>query len=401
MTRGTPELRLPCFLLLGLTAACWPYDPATNSIPELSLLGLVGPCIAQESGFAGGTGQSSDPYQICNATMLQAMADGLALHYQVSSSFDAGETAAWNSGAGFVPVGTAGSPFTGSLSGQSLTISGLYINPGSSDCGLFGYLSGSSVSNLTLTNVTVSGTSGCGTLAGSASGATISNITVVNPAVTGTGILGGVVGDAANTTLTRIFVSGGSVTGSSNELGGIVGRLRTGTAVVSQSYGNTTVNYTGTGGINFGIIAGLLGNGGGGNGIMQDCYAAGTVNAPNASAKVGGLLGHSWLSAGIYRSYSVAQVISSGTLVAGGVGALQGSSFNDSYCLDVYDIDVDTNECWEQNGGGGATGTARRTAAQLRCPTFAGENCSGATTYGAWSSSVWNFGDSGTLPTPL
>ena len=400
MPTGADCLPWTLIVVAGLIATCGPYDPATNSIPELSLLRLTPPCVAQESGFAGGTGQSSDPYQICNAIMLQAMSDGLALGYQISSSFDASETASWNSGAGFVPVGTSGNPFTGTLSGQSLTISGLYINPGSANCGLLGYLSGGSVSNLNLTNATVNGTSSCAALVGTASGATISNITLVNSTVTGTGILGGVVGDAANTTLSRIFVSGGSVTGSSNELGGIVGRLGTGTAVISQSYGNTTVTYTGTGGINYGIIAGLLGNGGG-NGIIQDCYAAGTVNAPNASAKVGGILGHSWLSAGIYRSYSVAQVISSGTLVAGGVGALQGSSFNDSYCLDVYDIDVDTNECWEQNGAGGATGTARRTAAQLRCPTFAGENCSGATTYGAWSSSVWSFGDSGTLPTPL
>jgi filamentous hemagglutinin family protein len=103
---------------------------------------------------------------IQNAHQLQLIAANLSGTYTLSQSFTAAATAqvngaeVWNPTTGFVPIGRdpdSGTPFTGSLDGQSNTVDGLYINlPSSSEVGLFGYNEGT-VSNLNLSTFQVAG----------------------------------------------------------------------------------------------------------------------------------------------------------------------------------------------------------------------------------------------------
>ena len=70
------------------------------------------------------------------------MEDNLSDYFQLANNISAGitQTDSWNSGAGFVPVGTNSNAFTGSLNGGGYSISNLYINLSSTNyVGLFGY----------------------------------------------------------------------------------------------------------------------------------------------------------------------------------------------------------------------------------------------------------------------
>ena len=90
---------------------------------------------------------------------LQGMAGNLGGHYALGANIDASDTASWNGGAGFAPVGDAATAFTGTLDGLGHTISGLTIDRSDTDyVGLFGVLGlGSAVRNLGLVGGSVSG----------------------------------------------------------------------------------------------------------------------------------------------------------------------------------------------------------------------------------------------------
>ena len=117
-----------------------------------------------------GTGTADDPFRITNVTELQAMNNNLSAYYVLANDIDASETAGWNSGAGFVPIGQASPYFGGFFDGQGYTISGLTINRGSEDfIGLFGYVSGNSltyIKNVTLQSMYCKGSSYTGGLIG-------------------------------------------------------------------------------------------------------------------------------------------------------------------------------------------------------------------------------------------
>lgn len=131
-------------------------------------------------------------YEINNLSELQAMSSHLADRCVLMADIDASETAGWNfSGgeyAGFIPVGTAGSPFVGSFIGNGHTISNLYSNPASGLVGLFGSIS--SISN-GITNGTFTGNANNWSLG---TGWAYSSNTVVKNA-DGTGLLSQAAGD--------------------------------------------------------------------------------------------------------------------------------------------------------------------------------------------------------------
>jgi hypothetical protein len=59
---------------------------------------------------------------------LQNMNTNLGGTYVLMNDIDATITSTWNAGAGFIPIGRAGTPFTGSLTGNNFTITNLFIN---------------------------------------------------------------------------------------------------------------------------------------------------------------------------------------------------------------------------------------------------------------------------------
>ncbi|MBP1903384.1 surface glycoprotein (TIGR04207 family), partial [Halorubrum trapanicum] len=108
-----------------------------------------------------GNGSESNPYEISNASELQAMEDDLDANYTLVTDINASNTAQWNNGRGFDPIGDAPfndstpTAFTGSFDGDNHTITGLTIDrPDANYVGLFGYSDGG---NSTIQRVTASG----------------------------------------------------------------------------------------------------------------------------------------------------------------------------------------------------------------------------------------------------
>jgi hypothetical protein len=101
-------------------------DPATYSF-------TVGGSFSVTSGTFSrftGTGTVGDPFIVRDVFDLQMMNQNMYAYYQLAGDFNASSTSGWNSGAGFVPIGTSSSPFYGSLDGTAnqYTITGLTIN---------------------------------------------------------------------------------------------------------------------------------------------------------------------------------------------------------------------------------------------------------------------------------
>ena len=150
------------------------------------------------SGYAAtdlaGTAKSvTESMLVDNVYDLQNMDAKLAGNYMLSGNIDASETNSWNTGAGFSPVGSWGSKFTGSFDGACRTISGLTINRSSTDnVGLFGYVNGSVIQSVGLAGGSITGAGYVGGVAGKNDG-TIQN-TYNMGAVSGKNNVGGVAG---------------------------------------------------------------------------------------------------------------------------------------------------------------------------------------------------------------
>ena len=226
-----------------------------------------------------------------NAHQLQLMAYDLTASYTLSTNIDASETNGSNASgmwtnSGFSPVGNSTEAFSGSLDGQSHTITDLTINRSSSDfVGLFGIASSTSaISNLGLVGGSVSGVSEVGALVG------------YN------------VGSISNAYAT------GSVSGSGNDVGGLVGD-NDGSIRNAYAAGSVSGGY---------VVGGLVGVNYAGN--ISDAYATGNVSGENF---VGGLVGASQSGTAISNAYATGSV--SGNYVVGGLVGSNGGSLSNVY----------------------------------------------------------------------
>lgn len=228
--------------------------------------------------YAGGAGTSGDPYQISDATQLQAISSNLSSHFILINDIDASDTKNWNSGAGFVQIGSVNSPFSGSFNGQDFTIDSLFINRSANrQVGLFGYLSGS-VTRVRLTQVDITGDKEVGGIAGENFGS-ISRVSVQGTITASDIEAGGIVG--ANRGSVSKSTSKGFILGSSsNNYGGLVGIMYQ-NGSITDSYSIATVSVSG--GDN---IGGLLGRSSSTNSFITNSYAAGLVSGNTT----GGLL---------------------------------------------------------------------------------------------------------------
>lgn len=236
--------------------------------------------------------------EISDVAELQAMTSDLAGDYLLVNDIDASATSGWNSGAGFEPVGTSASRFTGSFNGGGFSISDLFIDrSGTPNVGLFGWFD-TAVNPLTdfslvdcditggnnaaavagffratASNISVSGAiaggSNTGGLVGEAIDATISDITI-DATVSGTTNVGGLIGGtvSAITTAIRVAISG-SVTGT-GDTGGACGaasllEIRQSKSSASVSGGTWTGGFIGRGGVTTASDS-----------VREDCYCTGS-----------------------------------------------------------------------------------------------------------------------------
>ena len=239
---------------------------------------------------------------------LQAVKDDLDGQYILMNDIDASETVSWNSGAGFVPIGTRPAPFTGLFDGNGKKITGLTINRSSAIpdyVGMFGFIEiGSTIKDLGLEGGSMSGT--CtgpnssvyvgGLVGHQYSGGTIENC-YASGEVSGTGtgnssssvFVGGLVGCQDGGTITNCYASG-RVSGTSgySYVGGLVGS-QPDVGTITNCYASGEVSGTRTGyDSSFVYVGGLVGYQAYGS-TITNCYAIGSVSG---SGDVGGLVGY-------------------------------------------------------------------------------------------------------------
>jgi uncharacterized repeat protein (TIGR02543 family) len=205
--------------------------------------------------------------EINNATDLAAIRTGLSGCYKLMSHIDFGN-------AGWTPVGTNSTPFTGVFEGNEKTVRNINIGSSSTTySGFFGYLSGGArVANLTVDVVQagVTGSTNTGGIAGYAVGTSGSPTKIINShikatsgtastKVKGTQNVGGILGAAAG------YVT---INGCSNEVpveatsrgGGILGYIAN---IITEnriynSRNSATVKVTGIGYLYSGGIVGYI-----------------------------------------------------------------------------------------------------------------------------------------------
>lgn len=299
--------------VLNLTGGTWSQVAA--SLPSFSVTDFRLSPGATFIRAVGGDGSVATPYRITDVYGLQGLAStSLAgSRFVLANDINASSSALWNSGTGFLSIGSLATPFAGSLDGQGHRISDLAINrPGSTYSGLFGYNAGY-VGNLNLVGGSVAG----GTYAG---------------ALVGYNTAGGVVERVSSDT---------TVTGTGN-VGALVG---TNAGTLSESLATGSAS----GGLNGGGLAGSNAS----TGTIRDSYATGSAQG---SATAGGLVGFN--DGSLLRVYSTGTASSSvgavGGLVGSNVGTATGSFWNTT-----------SSGLAQGVGAGTATGISGLTSAQL------------------------------------
>ncbi len=194
---------------------------------------------------ASGDGTSGNPYQIATLENLYWIASDTAnwnKYYIQTADIDASSTSAWNSGAGWVPIGNETVKFTGSYNGNRHTITGIYINrPTEANLGLFGYVYGGTINYLGLKNVNISGYRRIGALAGWISSSNPVNYCFSTGVVTSSyeySYTGGLFGYSYNTDILNCY-SMANVNGRQS-IGGFIGATQDSDITNSFSTGLVT-----------------------------------------------------------------------------------------------------------------------------------------------------------------
>ena len=215
-----------------------------------------------------GNGTSGSPYQVTTCADLQNISSNTSAYYALANDIDCSASSTWNSGAGFLPI----DGFSGTLDGQSHTISGFTISrSGSPNVALFGYNATGTIKNLTFVNASVTGSSYVGVVVGlNLSGTVIDNVAVsgVVTAVSNAGLLAGSLQSGSSVSQTAVS---GTLAASGSYAGGMVGVLR------DSSIANSYANVTMTGSTN--TIAGFAGAvfTNSGSASITNSYSAGSI----------------------------------------------------------------------------------------------------------------------------
>jgi hypothetical protein len=322
---------------------------------------------------------------IYTATQLQNMSADLAADYELGGNINASETAGWNAGAGFAPIGDSVTPFTGNFDGKGYTITGLTINrPATDDIGLFGYAGSPGggptvvyVKNVVLESASIVGLDQVGALVGEARDYVYIEDCRSSGTVSGRYSIGGLVGElGASSSRITWCSSSCEVTGSTMDAGGLFGGCQ---GTVTDSYATGDVHgeqYAGglgslavsasvvrcfaTGDVDTtdDYAGGLFGYAG--DSSVTDCYARGSVTAAGVGAYAGGVVGDASvvIFTRCYATGAVSAAVSGGF---GGYKVADASTFED--CL--WDTET-TGEASSWGAGGSPSGITGYTTAEMQ-----------------------------------
>jgi|GEM_PF-1045187 len=255
--------------------------------------------------FAGGSGTEEDPYLIGNARQLQNIRNPGYLttgkYFKLIADIDL-------TGVTWTPIGTYGSnlsttAFVGVFDGNGKKIRNLtYNDTNGTNVGVFGYIYNATVKNLIIENANITAKQYVGALSGGAKNSTVEKVGVSNSTLraensssSSNAYVGGLIGDVNDDTsstnamvIKQCFAS--NVTVSAPNLdnaraGGLVGRFyanATSKGVVENCYAIGSVNFKSTSSSNIGGLIGLVSKhtSDGGSVKIVKCYAA---VAPNMS----------------------------------------------------------------------------------------------------------------------
>lgn len=272
--------------------------------------------------FSGGNGSEEQPYLISTAADLAQLSANVKAgttysgkYFRMTAHIILNENVLASDGTlnggtfyGWKPIGVSNNYyFSGNFDGDNHTISGIYINQGTSYQGLFGSVVNGTIKNIGVVDSYIKGSSYTGGIVGKCLG-TVTNC-FISGSVNGTkdrigGIAGYISGTVANCS------SSGIITGGSNDTsptygGGIVGSAAASATVTdcfnsSSIYGNnevggivgknegTVTNCQNSGSITAGgQIGGIVGFN---SGTVQYCYNTGAINHSKHAA--GGIAGY-------------------------------------------------------------------------------------------------------------
>ncbi len=300
----------------------------------------------------GGTTTLKSYMLVNTATQLQDISTNLTGSYALGKDIDASDTINWNSGAGFLPIGTAGSQFSGNLDGLNHTIDSLYINrPTLGYAGLFGVANSGTINNVGVTNLYLysggdpGGNQGLGGIVGYFGGGTLDNVFVTGTiiqtpsALCGSCGQGGLVGVMINGTVLNSY-NAASLTSPLFGVGGLVGSESDGT--IRNSYNSGHIHAFFEAG---GLVGGL---GGATGGTIYNSYNIGEVTSDVSAS---GLVGHAFPNTIVENSYASGPV-SGGVVSYGLIGTFDsGAIVNNSF----WDIDTTGQS---QSNSAGSTGAA-------------------------------------------
>ncbi len=254
-----------------------------------------------------GEGTADDPYLIVDAKDLKEFRDltnggQRDICAKLTSDIDL-QGEAWTP---FAPVsGYVAEAYSGTFDGNGHTISGLSINSSASNQGLFGLINGATIKNLQVEgNVTSSG-GYVGGVVGKVQSGTIQNCSFrgsVESTHAKSGYVGGIAGYTGNSPTQTAAIDGcfnaGSVNGS--HAGGIVGYGKY--TAISNCY-------------NVGSIQGSSRSGGIARQLQNDCKAQNCYNIGNVqgSGTAGGICDFLYTSSTLVNCYSTGSIFNAGT----------------------------------------------------------------------------------------
>jgi PKD repeat protein len=286
-----------------------------------------------------GSGTADDPYLIANASELQAMEDDLDGYYELENNISGLETAQWNEGKGFDPIGGTNSAFNGKFDGAGYTISGLTINRPNDkyDVGLFAVVDNyvykdapGMVSNVSMTNVDVVGSRYTGAIVGDSRDEAIIKNVSASGNVNGTATVGGLVGDhdgRIQASSTTTSVNGGA------RVGGIAG----------VNDGGIITNVSASADLNGGGNTGGLVGTNDPTSQLANGISSGNVNG---SFHVGGVVGKNLAT--VENTFSLASVTGDSS-----TGGVTGDSTDDATVIHSY---------WDEQAVGQDTSAGNATA---------------------------------------
>ncbi len=286
--------------------------------------------------FSGGSGTSSDPYQIATASDLALLTNSpnywnSGIYFVQVNNIDLTAYLAYGGQGytnwgikGWFPIGNSSVKFSGNYNGNYFTITGLTINDAAGyngADGLFGYVSASGI---------------------------ISNLgIVINGSVAGVSNVGGLAGENLGT-ISNCY-SSGTVSGSGNYAGELVGN-NSGTINNCYSAGNVSAT---------GYCGGLVGIG---SGNITNCYSMASVNGISGKYFFGGLVGEQ--NGGTISDCFAAGSVAGGDSTGGLIGSEQSSTIINSY----WDI----NTTGQTKSSGSASSYGETSANMKTQATFIG-----------------------------